>query len=196
MAKKKNIIAVITIISAVAALFISGLTYWDNTFRFKLDTSIGRQAKLYVISMDRGLKQPCVFMNIALINSGGKTEYIDDVKLNVQVLSNNNELFEQEFIPVREFTNIFRDDSEVSEILPIVVIGRTSINKKYIFAPLSKDFLLLIGKPFDLVITLYTKQRSKWREQNVYESKNITNVWHDFKSDSTYRSLIIELREQ
>jgi hypothetical protein len=187
---------IITILIAVLALIISGLTYWDTTFRFKLDTSIGKQAKLYVCSLDNASMQPCIFMNIALINSGGKTEYIDDVKLIVKLSTNGTIGFEQEFKPIREFSNIFVDNSEQLEILPIVIIGRTSIIKKYVLTPVSNISQSQIANSFDLEITLYTKQRGKWFKQKVYKRENIINVWQDFNSNSTYQSLIIELTEK
>lgn len=192
---EKYTLEIITIVIAFLALIVAGWTFYDNNFIFKLSASVGKHVKIYIMNLDSNIKKPCIFMNVSLINNGGKTESIEDVKLEVELSFDNVIGFKQEFVSVREFTDIFNDGAPVTELLPIVVSGKSNTVKKYIFIPVTIINQNQIPSIFDLKCTVFVKQRGKWSNQKICETKNITNVWQDLNSLTTSNSLIIEVNE-
>lgn len=174
---------------SVIALLISIYTLWDSRFRFKLEVAAGKQSKLFVGKVDQGKIQPILFLSLAFINSGGKTGYINDIKLLVKIISNCKVYLEQEFEALREYDSLLGDASNIkqTEILPIVIIGKTTIVKKYVFFPNKHINQTDIPKSFDLDITIMTKQGDKWKSQKEYEIKNIDNVWQDLEERGNWR---------
>ena len=201
---KKRLISRIkteTIISLLA-LFVAGYTLWDNTFRAKIDVSPGKQVDLYVGAIDHSPLQPIIHMNVEFVNSGGKTAFIDDIKLEVNFTSKGNLLLKSDFVTVREIKNSIIDidgisgvNKGITEVSPIVIIGRTSVLKKYVFFPSEKIQQSQIPSEFDLDIKIFIKQNGDWiyrKEFNIADNKDI---WLDLDS-MIHKSLIrdIELK--
>ncbi|WP_111310055.1 hypothetical protein [Confluentibacter sediminis] len=188
----------ITLFVSIVAIGLSIYTIWDTTYRSKIEISCGKQAKLYVSTLDNKKVQPIIMMSLAFINSGGKTAYLSDVKLNVRITSNNKTYIEQDFNPIREYENILYNDNIIqSEILPIVIIGRTSIVKKYIFYPSTEIKQIQIPSSFDVKIKVLTSQNGNWTNQKEYEMKNVDNVWQDIEStQKLFNSSLRDLYEK
>lgn len=188
----------ITLSISIIAIVLSIYTIWDNTYRTKVSLSCGKQAKLYVCSLDNNIMQPIIMMSLTFINSGGKTAYLNDVKLNVKIISNNKTYIEQDFTPIREYDNILDNNNIIqTEILPIVIIGRTSTIKKYIFYPNEKMKQEQIPNSFDIKIKVLTQQNGSWSKQKEYEMKNVDNIWQDLESSqSIFNSSLRDLLEK
>jgi hypothetical protein len=174
----------ITLFVSLLAVAISLYTIWDTNYRSKIELSCGKQAKLYVCTLDDNKTQPIIMMSLAFINSGGKTAYLSDVKINIKIVSNNKTYLEQDFNPIREYANILNNSNIIeSEILPIVIIGRTSIVRKYMFYPNMEIKQEQIPSSFEIKIKVLTYQNESWTNQKEYEMKNIDNVWQDIASN-------------
>lgn len=78
----------IALVISSLALLISGLVYWESNYVFKLDTVLGKHAKLGLIGTD-GEIFPLIMANVTFINNGGKTDSIEDTKLLVEISGNN-----------------------------------------------------------------------------------------------------------
>ncbi|MCD8452735.1 hypothetical protein LNI90_11640 [Tenacibaculum dicentrarchi] len=191
----KNII-IISISSS--ALILSLFNFWYSVIKYKLDISVGKQAKLYVCNLDNTKMQPIILMTIALTNSGAKTILLNDIKLKVKLISNNKVYIEQEFTRIREYDNILNNDNQIqTELLPIVIISKSSIVKKYIFHPTKEISQSQIPTNFDLDMTVLTKNNKDWKIQKKYEIKNIDNVWQDIEQNGkTYKSYLKEIYEK
>lgn len=185
---------VLTLFIASLALIISGLTYWDSNYNFKLDTTIGKHIKLSRINAD-GTSYPLIMMNVSFINNGGKTDTIEDTKLIVEISGTGIASYKQEFITAREFTDIFNDMAPTTEILPIVVNGKSTTVKKYAFQAFPNMSQAVIPPIFNIKCTIHLKYRGKWRKQKNYRSLNISDVWQDLNSTTTVRSKIINVEE-
>ncbi|WP_233900635.1 hypothetical protein [Tenacibaculum piscium] len=186
----------ITIFFSSIALILSLYNLWFSVIKYKLDISIGKQAKLYVCNLDNTKIQPTIFMTIALTNSGAKTILLNDIKLKVKLISNNKIFIEQEFTRIREYDNILKNDNQIqSELLPIVIISKNSIVKKYVFYPTKEISQSQIPTNFDLDITLLTKKNKNWKIQKKYVIKNIDNVWQDLEQNR-YKSSLKEINEK
>jgi hypothetical protein len=122
---------------SVIAIIFSAYTLWDNNFRFTINVGAGRQVKLSVGRIDEGKINPIILMSLAFTNQGGKTGYINDVKLKVTLTSGDRDFWHEEFIPMREYDTLLAKGKNIkqTEILPIVVIGKTTVIKKYAFFP-------------------------------------------------------------
>lgn len=174
---------------SLLAAAISIYTLWDNKFRFKLEVTAGKQAKLFVGKLDAGKIQPILFLCLAFTNSGGKTSYINDVKILVKIISDNKVHLEGEFEALREYNSLLGDAETIqqSEILPIVIVGKTTEIRKYVFMPTKHINQTDIPKSFDLNISVITKQGNKWKSQKEYEIKHTDNVWQDLEAESNWR---------
>lgn len=83
---------------SLIALLLSVYTFWDNYFNLKLDVTCGRQVKIWVVKMksfDETKAIPAILLSLAFTNSGGKTAYLDDVKLKVTLKSNSRDVWEK-----------------------------------------------------------------------------------------------------
>ena len=127
-------------------------------------------------------------MSIALTNSGGKTEHLENVKLNVTLTSNNKTLWCKEFESMREYDTFLPTAPTINqvEILPIVIVGKTTEIRKYVFFPIENIQQNQIPKSFDLTITIYTKHRSSWKPNKTYEVKNVSDVWQDLDNQNNW----------
>jgi hypothetical protein len=181
-------IKVETIIS-LFALSVASYTLWDNTFRAKIDVSSGKQIDLYVGSIEYSPLQPIIHMNIEFVNSGGKTAFIDDIKLVVSFRSKDKLPFKRDFVTVREIKNSIIDIDGISgvnrgitEVSPIVIIGRTSVLKKYVFFPSEQISQSQIPLEFDLEIKIFIKQSGDWIYKKEFSISNNKDIWLDLDS--------------
>jgi len=186
---------------SLIALLLSGYTFWDNYFNFKLDVTCGRQAKVWVAKneyIDETKVTPVILMSLAFTNSGGKTAYLDDVKLKVTLSSNNRDLWDKDFQSMREYDTFLPSPSAIkqAEILPIVIVGRTTEVKKYVFCPIEDIEKQDIPNSFDLRIEVYTKQRINWNREKVYEIKNLSDIWQDLDQTSKWNFAIKDIFEE
>ena len=175
---------------AAVAIIFSTYTLWDNNFNFKIDVAAGRQVKLAVGYIDKEIN-PIVLMSLAFTNQGGKTGYLNDVKLKVTLTSGNRDFWQEEFIPKREYDTLLAKGKNIkqTEILPIVIVGKTTEPKKYVFVPIQKIQQDKIPESFDLNIEVYTKQGNKWRSEKEYEIKNLSDIWQDLNKDTRRDSI-------
>jgi hypothetical protein len=174
---------------SLLAAAISAYTFWDNKFRFKLEVSVGKQTKLFVGKVDTGKVQPILFLSLAFANLGGKTGCIDDVKILVKIIAGDKVCLEREFEALREYDSLLGDASDIkqTEILPVVVIGRTTEVRKYVFFPSKYIDQTEIPRSFDLDVMVMTKQGGKWSMQKEYEIKRTDNVWQDLDELANWR---------
>ncbi len=127
-------------------------------------------------------------MSLALTNSGGKTECLQDVKLNVNLTYNNRTLWRKVFASTREYDTLLADASSINqvELLPIVIIGKSTEIRKYLFYPIETFQQDQIPESFDLTITVYTKHRNSWKPNKTYEVKNVSDVWQDLNNQDKW----------
>ena len=195
---KPYFIPLVALFFSGSASLLSGYTFWDNYFNFKLDIGVGKQAKLFMAQLDKGSAKPIILMSLAFTNSGGKTELLQDVKLSVTLTSNKRDIWQQEFECIREYDTILADASTMKqvEILPIVIVGRTTEIRKYVFIPLTHHIQQSqIPKSFDLTIDVHTKHRGNWKLNKTYEIENISNVWQDL-DQAQWKSSIRDVFEK
>lgn len=180
---------IVSIAISIIAICISVYNFLDSKFRFNIELAMGKQCKLALGHIDQGRRQPLLLMSVAFTNTGGRTGYLNDVKLNVKIVSNAKEYFSGEFEALREYDSLVKEFDAIkqSEILPLVIVGRTTVVKKYVFFPSSLISQESIPESFDLEIVVFTKEDNSWRAQKKYEVKNISNVWQDLESTSNWR---------
>lgn len=183
---------------SLCALLVAAYTLWDAKFNFKLDIAAGRQVKLTVAKIDKRYVSPAILMSLALTNSGGRTSYIDDVKLIVTLVANNKEFWQEEFAAMREYDTLLGDASTMkqTEILPIVIVGKTTEVKKYVFAPLRYVKPENIPRSFDLNVEIHTKQGAEWRMGKEYEIKNLSDIWQDLDNQDVWHHTIRDMFEK
>ena len=183
---------------SLCALIISAYTLWDAKLNFNLDVSAGRQTKLLVANIDKVSIRPAILMSLAFTNSGGRTSYLEDVKIKVTLISNNKEFWNEEFVALREYDTLLADPAVMkqTEILPIVVVGKTTEVRKYVFTPLKNIMQNNIPKSFDLDIEVYTKERNSWYQRKSYEIKNLSDIWQDLSNKDSWRTTICDIFEK
>ncbi|MCJ7547621.1 MAG: hypothetical protein MUP30_12510 [Deltaproteobacteria bacterium] len=171
---------------SVVAIILSTYTLWDNIFRFTINVAAGRQVKLLVGRIDKGKINPIILMSLAFTNQGGKTGYLGDVKLKVTLTSDGRDFWHEEFIPKREYDTLLAKGKNIkqTEILPIVIAGKSTVVKKYAFFPIKNIQQDKIPKSFDLKIEVYTKQGNKWSSKKEYEIKNLSDIWQDLNKNA------------
>ncbi|WP_026728803.1 hypothetical protein [Flavobacterium denitrificans] len=184
----------ITLVISSLALLVSGLVYWESNYVFKLDTVLGKHAKLGLIGTD-GKIYPLIMANVTFINNGGKTDSIEDTKLLVEINGNGVATYEHEFITAREFTDIYNNNAQSTEILPIIVNGKSNTLKRYGFQAIPKINQEMIPVKFNVKLTLYVKLHGRWIKQKQYQCKNISNVWQNLNPVGAFEEKIISLVE-
>jgi hypothetical protein len=168
---------------SIVAILISVFVLYDTTLRSKLDVSVGKQVKLFVLSIDKNSMQPSISLNMAFINLGGKALYLDDIKLKVDFIEGTKRVLSLDFLSVREFNNSIFDETPkaLSEINPLVILGRTSTSRKYLFYPSKLIRQDQLPNIFNLDIRVYTKQSGKWTYNECVFLDDI-NIWQDIDS--------------
>ncbi|MFH1310155.1 MAG: hypothetical protein ABIH85_05725 [Candidatus Omnitrophota bacterium] len=182
---------------AIVAIIFSAYTLWDNNFRFRITVAAGRQVKLGVGRIDEGKINPLILMSLAFTNQGGKAGHLNDVKLKVTLTSGNRTLWQEEFMALREYDTLLAKGANLkqTEILPIVIVGKTTEVRKYAFFPIKNIRQEQVPKSFDLNIEVCTNQGDKWRPQKNYEIKNLSNIWQDF-NEKTWKDTIRDIFEK
>lgn len=99
---------------------------------------------------------------------------------------------------MREYDTFLPDTSSIKqvEILPIVIVGRTTVVKKYVFCPIDNIQKQDIPNSYDLHIEVYTKQRTNWNKEKAYEIKNLSDVWQDLDQQSNWNYSIKDIFEE
>ncbi|OXA70586.1 hypothetical protein B0A67_15285 [Flavobacterium aquidurense] len=184
---------IVAVILAFIAIVVSGYTYWDSNYSFKLKSAVGKQVKLYVTKTDNSII-PVIFANISLFNNGGKTECLDDVKLVVEI-STGQQKENIDFVTIREYTDIFNDSATITEILPIVVSAKSTTVKRYVFAKFPNIARYNAPHKFKIKCTLFVQFKGEWIKQKTYESNEISDVWEDLDSN-IFKSKIIDIFEE
>jgi hypothetical protein len=171
------------------AIVISGYTLWDNNFKVKIDVFPGKQLDLFVGAFENNAMQPIILLNIALTNTGGRLAYIEDVKLLVDFIYENELVLRKEFGSKREIKGSIIDISEFSglnrgttELNPIVILGKKTELKKYLFSPNEVIYQNQIPENFDLRIKIFIKQEGKWLLKNEFAVSNNIMMWQDLDS--------------
>ena len=83
-----------------------------------------------------------------------------------------------------------------TEILPIVVVGKTTEVKKYVFVPLINIRQENIPKSFNLDIEVHTKERNSWQQRKVYQIENLSDIWQDLNKQDSWRLAIRDMFEK
>lgn len=187
-----------TFFVSILAFAISAYNLWDNNFRFKLNVAVGKQCKLMTGKIDESNRRPVILMSLAFTNSGGKTSYLDDVKLIVTLNSNNLEIWKEEFVAIREYDTLLSKAEIIkqTEILPIVIVGKTTVVKKYAFIPSNDVEQSNIPESFDLCVEVQVKQRNRWQSQKKYEKRNLGNIWQNLKKQGKANNKVIDIFEK
>lgn len=186
-------LSTISLLISILALCFSIYIFWENNFRIKNTVTLGKDAKLIVVK-----NQPSILLNLAIINTGGKTSFIENIKIILKLTKKGSVFLTNEMYLKREFTGSFDNsvnDYIYNEISPIVIIGKTFITKKYLFTPNIKIQQESIENQFDIEIILYSKENNKWKKQKNYVSKNVSEIWNDLNA-SRNKNTIIELDEK
>jgi len=174
----------VTILIALLAVALSSYTLWDNNFNVKLDCAVGRQIRLDIARVAANELRLGIFMSFALSNYGGKIGYLNDIKIRAKLISDGTIKLEKDFIALREYNTLLGSPDQIkqAEILPIVMLGKTTTPKKYIFVLWDSILQDQIPKKFDLHLQVFIKKGDKWEALKNYEAKDISGVWQDLNS--------------
>ena len=131
--------------------------------------------------MDGNRPEPCIYLNLALLNFGGRAGYLSDIRLNVRLESEGETTLNTNFISLREFDSFVKGAENIiqSEVRPIGLLGKSIEQRGYVFVPENHITQDQVPENFDLYITVASKQKTKWVPGNIFVSKNISNVWQD-----------------
>lgn len=186
-----------SIVIAIIALAVSLYTLWDNQFRFKLVTAAAKQIRLHVANVDGNRIEPCIYLNLSLINFGGKAGYLSDIRLGVRLESEGETTLDTNFVSLREFDSFVKGAENLiqSEVRPIGLIGKTIEHRGYVFVPEGHISQGQIPENFDLHVTITPKQKTKWTPGNKFVSKNISNVWQDLNNAENWNYTTREIEE-
>jgi hypothetical protein len=191
----------VTTIIAVAAFILSLWNFYDAQFRSIVDVIAGRQIRLYVVANPYGRRnpQPCIMMSLTYTNHGGKTGTVFDTKIGVKWLRNDRIVLEREFKALREIPDFsfLTEKGEFTQypISAIAIHGKSNEVRRYVFVPYDTISQEDIPKSFDLEINVYTQTLKKWLLKGRYRADNITGVWQDLKSDSTFKSEVPDIQQ-
>jgi hypothetical protein len=190
---------IITTFIAIISFLISGWVFIDANFVTKLDVIAGRQIRLYVAFEDEEQRnpQPCIMMTMMYANRGGKTGTVFDTKLDVKWLRDNKILLQKEFKALRELDNFIMAQGHFTQkpISPVVVLGKSNEIRSYIFSPYETIRQEDIVQNFDLEIEVYTQTMNEWSLRSRYRVDNVSDVWLDLTSDTTFRAKVLDIRE-
>jgi len=192
-------VIIITMVIAVASFILSVLNFYDAQLRYKIDVIVGRQIRLFVAfeEEDQRKPKPCIMMTVMYNNSGGKVGTAFDTKLNVKWLSGERIALEKEFQALRELENFLTAEGSCTQypVSPVVVLGKSSEVRRYVFTPYETIHQADIPKNFDLEIEVYTQSANVWLLKSRYRVDNISDVWQDLESDTTFKAKVLDIRE-
>jgi len=190
---------IITTVIALISLFFVSWVFIDGYFISKVNVIAGRQIRLSVVLGDKGQgkAQPCIMMTMMYTNRGGRPGTIFDTKLGVKWWCNDRIVLEKEFKALRELDNFLMAERDFPQypISPVVVLGKSNEVRRYVFLPYETIRQQDIPKNFDLEIAVYTQTTNKWFLRNRYRVENVSDVWQDLSSDSTFKTPVLDIRE-
>lgn len=192
-------VLIITTVIAVVSFTLSSYNFYDAQFKSSIDVILGRQVRFFVAFVEEGQKnpKPCIMMTLMYNNSGGKVGTVFDTKLNVKWLCGERMALEKEFQALRELDNFLTAEGDCTQypISPVVVIGKSSEVRRYVFTPYETIRQMDIPKNFDLEIEVYTQSANMWLLKSRYRVDNVTDVWQDLESDTTFKAKVLDIRE-
>ena len=99
---------------------------------------------------------------------------------------------------MREYDTFLPDTAKIKqvEILPIVIIGKTTEVRKYTFIPLEDIKQENVPKSFDLLVKVQIKQGNSWKSLKEYEIKNLSDIWQDLEQEGQARRTIRDIFEK
>lgn len=176
----------VAIFISILSLFLTFFQFWDNKWNMKIGITASKQGKLFVTILNQDNKtsnRPCVFMNLAIANYGGKTAYLDDIRLKVKLLSQNKIIFENYFDSLREYDTILGSGENIKqqEINPFVVLGKSIESRKLVFVSNKLFESKNIPRNFDLHYEIIEMRNGKEISHGNYESVNISDIWQDLE---------------
>lgn len=190
---------VITTVIAVVGLGLSILNYYDAQLRSEIQVTAGKQTRLYVAfdQEDSTKAQPCIMMTMMYTNQGGKPGTVFDTKLNVRWLCGERMVLEREFEALREVENFLEAEGHFPQhaVAPVVVLGKSNEVRKYVFTPYESIRQDQIPKSFDLNIQVHTQTMNEWLPKARYRLDNVTDVWQDLASDTTFKAEVLNIRQ-
>ena len=192
-------VIIITTIIAVASFVLSLLNFYDAQLRSKVSVIAGKQIRLFV-AFPEGVKRnpkPCIMMTMMFINQGGKPGTVFDTKLDIKWLCGNRIVLEKEFQTSRELDNFLTAEGDCPQypISPVVVLGKSNEVRRYAFVPYETIRQEEIPKNFDLEISVYIQTMNEWIQKGKYRVDNVSDVWQDLKSDTTFNAQVLDIRE-
>jgi sporulation protein YlmC with PRC-barrel domain len=189
----------ITFLIALAGLVLSSFNLYDARIKSSIDVILGRQVRFFVAFGEEGQRnpKPCIMMTVIYNNSGGKVGTVFDTKLNVKWLSGERIALEKEFQALRELDNFLTAEGDCTQypISPVVVLGKSSEVRRYVFTPYETIRQKDIPKNFDLEIEVYTQSANLWSLKSRYRVDNVSDVWQDLESDTTFEAKVLDIRE-
>ena len=177
---------------SLLAIFISIVPVWDTIFRSELDVLLGKQIRFHVskVGDDNSTTEPIIFLSISCYNSGGKTAVLHDTKLIVKFKSLGKNILIREFESFREIANFIMVDGATEQfpVLPMVVPGKSTTMKQYIYYPSKSMHNVELPVSFDLEIDLFVIEYKKWQHKGIFNVKGLNNLWQDLKSGPPYNN--------
>ncbi len=176
------------------ALIISAVTVWDTVFRSSIHILIGKQIRLYVMTEPQGYSEPrpIICASLTCINYGGKAVGFWDTKLTVRFKSSGKTLMTAEFLAEREAENFIEAEGLFKQypVSPLVVLGKSTAVKHYVYAPASPVPQAALPETFDLEIDLFVLQTDDWEYEGTYTCSSVEGIWQDLESGPPYKSNI------
>lgn len=190
---------IITSSIAIVSLCFSIWVFVDMHFISRIEVVAGKQIRLFVaFGSELGNEpKPCILMTIMYMNHGGKPITVFDTKLNVKWLQGGEVVLEKEFQTSRELDNFLtpEDVKNQSPVSPVMMLGKSSEVRKYVFVPYGTLTQEEVPKSFDLEIEVYTETKNEWLLKSRYRAENISNIWQDLKSKTNFQGQVINIRE-
>lgn len=185
---------------ALVAVLLSFYTFYINYMYSSIEIFASKQIRLYV-SNDKSVhknNRPIILTAFGIENKGGKSSCIQDIKLNIEFINNNKTEFIKDFLSLREIPNLLLVEGAFQQeiVKPIIVKGKSVEYKQYVFEPKvwSKDDI--VPEYFSMKISIYLMQNNKWEFAKSFSTENINNIWNDLDNDSSFKSIIINIKEQ
>lgn len=192
-------VIIATTLIAVASFALSLWNFYDAQLRYEVNVIAGRQVRLFVAFEDEARKEPrpCIMMSMVYSNSGGKVGRVFDTKLNVKWFCGERIALEREFHALRELDNFLTVEGACTQfpVSPVVLLGKSSEVRRYAFTPYEPIRQVDIPENFDLEIEIYTQSANLWLLRTRYRVDNVTDVWQDLESGTTFNATVLDIRE-
>jgi len=192
------IISVLSLIIALGSLAITGYTAYQIYFKSSINVIASRQIRLYCL-IDRMISvvHPSISMSLIYANDGGRMATVLDTKIKVKWKVGGRTVLYREFIITREVENLLYESNEVKQfpVMPVAVLGRSTVSKQYIFVPLEHISQSDIPRQFDLEMELLILHNGTWEQHSKYISRGIENIWQDISSGPPFRSNVFDIEK-